>query len=375
MRTWLAAVLLFASSLIASAAGRVLVVDRLDDDTRKPVPGMLRWALTQKGARTVKFSVSGDIRLKSTISVRHGGLVMDGSTAPDRGVCIRGGSLEFEGADRVTLRYLRFRLGDETLLRRLKAEKRKRPSGSHGLDCLNFVECDDVRLEHCSLSWSCDELLSIVRCQNMLVSDCIFSEPLGDAKLHPYGEEHAFAVNASASTLLMQRCLFAHYVMRGPQFEANDLRRGDSRRVKMSAMDCVMFDYKHSGSRYTTGVENHPRNAKDATFDFAFKDNQYVARNSEAKAIEAVTKHGRHPGVRMVSSGNAVSQTASDIRAPWLDTVGCSHQRDAVDARILDDVFDSRFRDTLRSQSRVGGWPPLDGSERPGLLRFLARIR
>jgi hypothetical protein len=77
----------------------------------------------------------------------------------------------------------------------------------------------------------------------------------------------------------------------------------------------------------------------------------------------------------MVSSGNAVSQTASDVRAPWLDTVGCSHQRDAADGRILDDVFDSRFRDTLRSQSRVGGWPPLDGSERPGLLRFLARIR
>lgn len=40
--------------------GMVYLVTRLDDDVKKPVRGMLRWALTPKGPRIIRFAVEGD---------------------------------------------------------------------------------------------------------------------------------------------------------------------------------------------------------------------------------------------------------------------------------------------------------------------------
>jgi hypothetical protein len=349
----------FLSCSAFAASPLELVVTRRDDDVRRPRQGMLRWALQQKEPRRVTFAVSGDIRLEGAISVKHGDLVLDGSTAPNAGVCIRGGSLEFMGARYITLRYLRVRLGDETVLRALRRSGLKRPAGSEGLDCVALRECQDVLMQHCSLSWSCDELLSVVRCQRVRVQDCILSEPLGHPRLHPYGDHHAYAVLASASTLRIERCLLAHYQMRGPQFEANDLRRADKRSVEMSAVDNVMFGYWKSGSRYTTGPEDHKQEARGARFTFTFQDNLYLPAPGAQESIEKVTKHGSHPGVRLVTKGNRVLVAGEKVETPWLATVGCSHKRDAVDTRILEELAAGRIRKPLASQREVGGWPSL----------------
>ncbi|WP_218280450.1 hypothetical protein [Verrucomicrobium spinosum] len=117
----------FGATATGGAGGRVLLVTRLDDDVKKPAKGTLRWALRQKGPRTVKFSVGGTITLKDRIEVKESFLTVDGTDAPDGGITIRGGSLEFEGVEEIVLRHLRIRLGDENVLRRNKAEKRHRP--------------------------------------------------------------------------------------------------------------------------------------------------------------------------------------------------------------------------------------------------------
>lgn len=356
------------------AAPRTIQVTRLDDDVRSPQPGMFRWAIEQPGARRIEFKVAGDVKLKDRIKVRHGSLVVDGSTAPGLGVCIRGGSLEFDQVSGVTLRYLRVRLGDETIRARLKREKRRRPKSSVALDCVEISNCRDVLIEHCSFSWSCDELLSVARSRNVTVRDCILSEPLGDPRLHPYGDEHAYAFLASASTLTVERCLFAHFVMRGPQFEANDMRAGDRFSVKMTARDNVVFDYKRSGSRYTAGVEDHKKEANGMIFHFAFQKNLYIAEPTKYGAIERVEKHGQHPGVKVIKEGNIELRALDSLdRKHWLATVGCSHRRDAADARILQDLQDNRLRKTIRSQREAGGWPDLNGQSDEGLLRRLFR--
>lgn len=378
MKTLLLCSLLFIS-LTAAGAPRVLHVTRLDDNVRAPEPGMFRWAMMQRGERKVEFKVAGDIMLKDRVQIRNGSLTVDGSTAPAQGICIRGGSLEFENATNVTLRYLRIRLGDETTIARLKREKRSRPKGSVGLDCLELRGCRNFVIEHCSFSWSCDELLAISRSHNVVVRDCILSEPLGAKRLHPYGDEHAYGLLASASTLTIERCLFAHFIMRGPQFEANDMRRRDSFTVKMVAKNNVVFDYKRSGSRYTSGVEDHKTEAKGKSFQFVFQDNLYIAEPTKYGAIERVEKHGTHPGVKVTIKDNTELRTLGNPdRKSWLAEVGCSHQRDAVDLRILDNLMQNRLRPTIDSQRDVGGWPDLTrptpvAAPRPGLLQRLFR--
>ena len=376
--------------------GRVLMVTRLDDDVKKPVPGMLRWALNQRGTRIIRFAVQGDLWLKERLVVRAGHLTVDGSDAPGEGVCIRGGSLEFSGCSEVIVRHLRIRLGDETVLKRLKRERRKRPAGSNGLDCVNLEGCRGVVLDHLSLGWSCDELVSVVRCQRVTVQWCLLAEPLGNPKLHPYGDNHAFAFNASASTLTVHHCVFAHYWMRGPQFEANDMRRGDAWQVQMEAVSNVMADFGRSGSRYTTGVEDHQKEVLKRTFEFQFVGNVYLDLGNTGRGIEAITRHGVHPGVQVWLARNWFREArggfvreASGVRldngkemttAPLnvrrqiserplfessnppnmdlggeglgrlFDRVGAGPIRDGHDRRVLAEIMRGKVRPVLKSQ-------------------------
>jgi len=382
----------FGAESRGGKGGAVLMVTRLDDDARKPQPGMFRWAVAQKGPRIVKFQIAGTIELKSTVSIREPFLTIDGQDAPGLGICLRGGSLEIEDTHDLILRYLRVRLGDETTLRRNKASKRKRPKGSGGLDCIEIRRSQDIIVDHVSTSWCCDELFSIVHCRKVTVQWCLLAEPLSNPALHPYGDNHAFCFNTSASTLSIHHCLFARYVMRGPQFEANDMRKRDNYAVQMEAINNVMFDYQHSGSRYTTGVEDHKAEASKKGYDFQFLGNVYLGK-SRRTAIEPVLKHGIQPNVRVyvddaelitipdnpdvarhvkaalqqiqkapLFTTNATvmrSANARTLRQTVLAGVGCSLHRDSVDTRLIDDVQQMKFREVLRSQKAVGGWPPL----------------
>ncbi len=381
----------FGAGSKGGAGGQVIEVTRLDDALKEPEPGMLRWAVQQKGPRVVKFRVVGTIELKDTLRITEPFLTLDGEDAPGEGVCVRGGTLEFDDTHDIIVRYLRVRLGDEATKRRNAREGLKRPKGSKGLDCISLSGCRDVLIEHVSASWSCDELFSVVHCQNVTVQWCLLSEPLSNPELHPYGDNHAFCFNSSASTMSIHHCLFARYVMRGPQLEANDMRKGDDYAVQMEAVRNVMFDYQKSGSRYTTGVEDHRDEAAKKGYAFQLIGNVYVAKGDKPK-IQAVMKHEVHDGVRayvsdvaevqfsdskgreeqlpkakaqlqkeplFITTATQAEETAEQTMQLVLEKAGCSHQRDAVDRRIVADVKGERFGPVVKSQNDVGGWPEL----------------
>jgi hypothetical protein len=195
----------------------------------------------------------------------------------------------------------------------------------------------------------------------------------------------------------------AHYVMRGPQFECNDVRRGMDYDVKMEAINNVMFDYQHSGSRYTAGIEDHPEEAVGTTFRFQFINNRYIGEPSKPE-ICCTLKHGVVDRLKVYVAGNiGPHRTQGDIdeqavlfseKTPMrkagaaeqaqvsdqplfsapiavtiqpaeqaaklvLEQVGCNTKRDAIDLRILDDVEHVRLGKVVHSQDDVGGWPVL----------------
>jgi hypothetical protein len=396
----------FGATSRGGTGGQTIRVKSLDDDPTNVQPGTLRWAIQQKGPRIVQFAVAGNIRLKAPLRVTEPFLTLDGSSAPAGGVCICDHSFECRRTHDIVVRYLRFRHGDIETLRSVEAAGLTRPMGSGDLDCVSLDDSQEIIFDHCSLSWSCDEIFGIVRCQNLTIQWCLLAEPLANPRIHPYGDRHAFGLNLSASTLSLHHCLLAHYHMRGPQFEANDVRRNLGYDVQMEAVNNVLFDYERSGSRYTTGIEDDPEEAVGTTFQFQFLHNFYVNRDSSKPEIEAVLKHGVIEGLKIHVSGNvgphrqsdeddqltgvftdtklAIHNAAPEVRrqidsqrlfaAPvpvTIDTArvayqrvlaeaGCSRRRDAVDERILNDIRDRRFGVILKSQEDAGGWPKLD---------------
>lgn len=385
--------------------GRELLVTRLDDDAKNPAEGTVRWALQQSGPRIVKFRVAGTIALKATLVVREPFLTIDGSDAPGDGICLRDHSLNFEKTHDVIVRYIRIRRGDVETLKAVKAAGLERPKGSSGLDCVSMDDSKNLIFDHCSLSWSNDEIFGIVRCENVTIQWCLLAEPLANPQIHPYGDRHAFGLNLSANTLSLHHNLLAHFVMRGPQFEANDVRKNSTQAIQMEAINNVIFDYERSGSRYTTGIEDHPEEAAGATWRFQFINNTYVNPDAKKPEIEPVLKHGVVDRVKVFVSGNVgphrpkgegdewagvytdkkepfrkaaaevqaqlaeqklftspvavTTETAAESYARVLAEAGCAIKRDPMDARILNNVKSRVFGRVVKSQEEVGGWPEL----------------
>lgn len=397
----------FGAQAKGGRGGRELLVTRLDDEPEAPAEGTLRWAVNQAGPRIVRFRVAGTIALKAALRVKEPFLTIDGSDAPGDGVCLRDHTLHLKDTHDVIVRYLRLRHGDVAVLARVAAAGLERHKGSNDLDCVSIDDSKNVIFDHCSLSWCTDEIFGIVRAENVTIQWCLLAEPLANPRAHPYGDRHAFGLNLSANTLSLHHNLVAHYVMRGPQFEANDVRRGLGYDIKMEAINNVFFDYERSGSRYTTGIEDHPAEAAGTSFAFQFINNMYVNPDATHPMIEPVVKHGVIDRLKVFISGNVgpqrpdgkgdelagvltdekprrtIAGASPEIRAQIsskplfappvpvsvespasaydrvLAEAGCNTRRDAVDQRILENVRMRSFGHVVKSQDDVGGWPEL----------------
>lgn len=389
----------FGAYATGGRGGDVYYVTNLNDSGA----GSLRNGITTaNGPRTIVFAVSGNILLQSILTINKPNITIAGQTAPGDGICLRDYSLNVANTHDVVVRGLRVRRGDVVV------RATGRPGGSTGLDTVSIDDSSNVIFDHCSLSWSCDEIFGIVQNQNVTIQWCIISEPLGDplSLIHPYGTNHAYGLNCSATTLSVHHNLIAKYVIRGPQFEANDAVAGQGYEVWKEAVSNVLFDYRNSGSRYRTGVEE---GAGNVPFRFHFINNFYIRNPSRTSAqeIEVLTNFGVTNTVKVHVKGNIgpsrlndtldqwalvkldsgdlpIRQASADITNQMSDVplftspvpvtqhsasnaykqvvslAGYSSVRDAVDARVITDVLQRRYTNFLTSQSEVGGWPVLN---------------
>jgi hypothetical protein len=393
----------FGARATGGRGGDVYHVTNIDDSG----PGSLRYGIENAtGPRTIVFSVSGTIVLKSHLTIRKPNITIAGQTAPGDGICLRDYSVLIRNTHDIIVRHIRLRRGDVQV-----RAAGVRPTGSTGLDVVSIDDSQNIIFDHVSLSWSCDEVFGIVQNENVTIQWCIISEPLGDPLLHPYGNNHAYGLNNSANTMSVHHNLIANYVMRGPQFEANDADSSQGYDVLMEAVNNVVFDYKSSGSRYTAGIEENPAKALGLKFQFHFVNNYYIRGWNTAPEIQATTKWGVTDQLKVYVSGNLgpnrprndldnwasvtlengppIRQAEASVRAQMSDAplftapfpvvtqsadaaytsvlqyAGASIARDSVDRRIIGNVIARRFSDYLQSQDQVGGWFPLNSTPAP----------
>ncbi len=153
--------------------GQIIHVTNLNDSGE----GSLRWALDQTGPKTIVFDVSGYIDLKSQLNVTSNTTIA-GQTAPAGGITLRYYTLYFGKCDNVIVRFIRSR----------RSQVR---DVNDGADATWGCRRHDIILDHCSFSWSIDEVASFYDNRNFTMQWCTIGEGLanpGHSKgAHSYG--------------------------------------------------------------------------------------------------------------------------------------------------------------------------------------------
>ena len=204
--------------------GNVYHVTTLEDDGKTSTKGTLRWANAQAGPRTIVFDVSGTIQLKSALKLNTN-TTLAGQTAPGDGICIAGYQVTLNKNNIV--RYVRFRPGDEN-------------AGEH--DGLGAMDSENIIVDHCSVSWSVDECLSVYGSKNFTVQWCISSQSLNQST-HAKGN-HGYGGNWGGSGASYHHNLIAHHVSRTPRLGP---RPGTQKDERMDLRNNVVYNWTGNG--------------------------------------------------------------------------------------------------------------------------------
>ena len=150
--------------------GDVYHVTNLNDSGK----GSLRDAVS-KANRIVVFDVAGVIALKSDLTIKDN-ITIAGQTAPYPGI---------------TLRYYTVRPGANNIIRFIRIRRGQEKDVNDGADALWQRQKTAMILDHCSFSWSIDEVASFYDNNNFTMQWCTLGESLNNAGhgkgAHGYG--------------------------------------------------------------------------------------------------------------------------------------------------------------------------------------------
>ena len=224
---------------IDDRGANVYYVTRLDDcKDSELVEGTLRWALRtgDDTPRTILFKVGGTIYLQSTLSMAHPNVSILGQSAPGGGICIAGYTMKICKPN-VIIRYIRFRAGDL-------------PNKS--MTSLDVENTRNVILDHCSMTWSMEENLTLYDTDSTTVQWCIIAEGLYRSKNAKGARCYATQWGGEHGT--MHHCLISNVNNRTPRFNGmrkTSKHRGDHDQfVDNEFINNVIFNWGKPNSIY-----------------------------------------------------------------------------------------------------------------------------
>jgi len=336
--------------------GRVIQVTTLQDyhpNKDRVIPGSLRAACADKGPRIIVFRVSGNIDLKAPLRITEPFCTIAGQTAPGDGICIRYDELGISTND-VVVRYLRARTGPG----------REYGDEVHGI---SSSRSHNIILDHCSITWGVDEVLSIVGGSDVTVQWCIVAEGLNISTHGEGAHSKGLMTSAGATRVTIHHNLLAHNNDRnpaigGPKTET-DVRNN-------------MF-YNCSGASFWGGRFNFIGNLYIPGQNFREMYCITVAKPSEvfvhdnigpmrstsdmpqANAVTGLAKFAEKPFEVPAVTTHPVSEVQSLV----LMNVGATlPKRDRADQRLVGDVVQHRGK-IINDPQQFGGWPVLQTAE------------
>jgi len=369
---------------VGGRGGVVLEVTNLNDSG----PGSFREAVEYNGPRIVVFRVSGTIELQSEIEIDNAYITIAGQTAPGDGICLRGYQVQIQTIE-VIIRYMRFRLGDETGV---------------DTDCIWGRYRRNIIIDHCSASWSVDETMSFYGNSAFTLQYCLIAESLYHSN-HPSGN-HGYGGIWGGTDVSFHHNLFAHHSSRNPRFAGNqtatcvnvDYRNnviynwgfnsaygGEGGTINMVA------NYYKYGPATSTSKRNRIVEPSDSEGAWFIEGNfvegyPTITANNWAGGVQGMHSN---PAIMGADSAHAFTpipvESAEEAYVTVLENVGASFpHRDPVDLRIINDVtsgtatYDGHWyeiaqgysdtsvvRGIIDSQSDVGGWPVLNSLPAP----------
>jgi hypothetical protein len=361
----------FGKYTTGGRGGTVYVVSNLNDDG----PGSFREAVKKKGPRTIVFSVSGTIVLKSPININSGDLTIAGQSAPGDGICLRDYPVGLS-ADNVIIRFMRFRLGDVQKLQEDAFSGNKRKSG--------------IVIDHCSISWATDECASFYYNKNFTMQWCIISESL-NSSVHEKGE-HGYGGIWGGEGASFHHNLLAHHTSRLPRFSGSATTPNSPEEL-VDFRNNVIYNWEsnntYGGERGRYNVVNNyykpgpaTKSKKPWMINPSAPYGKFFLQGNCLFGNEGISKDNWTGGVKAEYPDSARAQKPFEVEVIEdqsaekafelvLKGAGASLKRDVIDTRIVSEVrtgtapFGKSKNGIIDSQQDVGGWPELKSSATP----------
>ena len=383
----------FGKYTTGGRGGTVLVVNNLNDDG----PGSFREAVTKKTPRIVVFAVSGTIHLQSPLNIA-GNVTIAGQTAPGDGICLADFPVKING-DNMIVRYMRFRMGD-------KNQQGGMVDGNGGDDAIGGTRRKNIIIDHCSMSWSTDEVCSIYAGDSTTLQWNLIAEPLNYSYHFETGdkdyEHHGFGGIWGGRHFTAHHNLFAHCNNRTPRWDGirnAPEENGDFR-------NNVIYDwgnnnmYAGEGGNYNV-VNNYykpgPATSANGLKSIAnpyqkqpqipfgkwyldgnvmkdnnavYKDNWAFVRMEKGTDADKLNAKLNKP----FSIAEVSTQSAEKAYDAVLQSVGASYKRDTMDVRIINEVKEGKgslvdvqghYPHGTAYEATVNAWPTLQSLPAP----------
>lgn len=176
--------------------GSVIHVKNLNDSG----DGSFRAAVSGNNKKIVVFDVGGVIALKSEIVLGKNTTIL-GQTAPSPGI---------------TIRYYTVRPNENNIIRFIRFRRGQERDVNDGADASWQRRVKNLMLDHCSYSWSIDEVASFYDNNNFTMQWCTVAESLVNAG-HDKGA-HGYGGIWGGKLASFHHNMIAHVANRGPRF-------------------------------------------------------------------------------------------------------------------------------------------------------------